>query len=502
MKYYLTILLILICNNIVYGNNSVDSIVNTCRNANVHDTDMAKCVDLKAFEISGMDPRMGLLLSKRTLSISKANKWTKGIALANNEMAVCYNVLGNFDSALLHYQIALDNFKKLGNIKAQSAVLTNISQVYKSKGNYLKALNILEQALKIQNDAKMMLSKGITIENIGIIYMEIDKKSLSKKYLLDAKDIYEKLNDSQSIIRNLVNLGITYDKSGEFDSAIFYFEQALKYNLRKERTRSIQTIYSNLGNAYFHKSELDKAIEIHTKSIQYSKKLKSESSLAIDYGNIGEAYLERHKKTGFATDLNKSISYLKDGFFLCQKIGYIPPQIEFGEKLLEALDIENKDFKLAYTVHRIKTNILDSIMSTDSKLKINELISKNAIEHKENELRISKIENSFNKSENKKIKLQKTVLILVVVIFGLFIILLYLIYINKERLFRRKLKEISQFQAHQIRSPVTKIMSIVYTIRKNPNDEKELLKLLDMLEKSTEELDTRMHEIFEKYLKK
>lgn len=485
-------------NKSLSGKIKVDSLINNCINSNVSDTNIAKCIDLKSFEISSIDPRAGIILAQRVLKISIKEKWEKGIALANNELAVCYNILGKFDSAILHYKQALKVFSQLRNAKAQSSVLTNISQVYRAKGDYLFALKLLDKAYKIQVKSNMAQAQGITLENIGATYLELSDFTKAKKFFHLARYIYLQQRDSQSIIRNTINLGIVYGRTAHYDSALNYLNAALSYSLKKKGSTTLQNVYANLGLIYMHLKDYKNAIYSHSKSIELCLELKSENSLAIEYGNLGEVYLEKFRMDSDSKDLDQAIRYLKKGYFLCQTIGFTPPQIEFGEKLIESLELHGKDYKLAYFVISQVTQLKDSIYSKDNRIKINEIESKNEIEQKEKELKISKIENRLTKTENKKHKQHKIILVLVIIIFGLFILLLYLIYLNRDRLFKRRMTEISQFQSHQVRTPVVKILALSEALRNKDTEQSEVPILLDMLEKSTKELDERIHEIVDK----
>lgn len=504
MKTLHSVLILLSLSPIAYaeGENVIDSIVSNCIKSNRHDTDIAKCLDMKSFEISAYNPHIGIELAKKTLQYSNQHNWLRGIALANNELAVNYNMLGNFDSAAHYYGLALKYFTKMGNLKAQSSVMTNISLVYKSKGDYVTALECLDKALNIQSKAKMPLAEGITLENIGSIFMELKDYKTAKNYYSKANNIYLQLNDSVSLARNLINTGIIYDKSGLYDSALLNLKTALRIHTKNDRIHSIQVVHSNLGIVYMHMRKFNEAIEQHNKAIEYSKRMKSESSLALDHGNIGEVYLERFKLEKKMSDLESAVSYLKSGFFRCQQIGFTPPQIEFGEKLLEAIELKGSDFELAYTVLKQKTHLQDSIFSKDNSLKIQSIENANVMAEKEHQLKISKLENKLSIQENKKHKQHKTILILVIAVFGLTILLLYIIYTNRDRLFKKKMSEISQFQSHQLRLPVVKILSIVESLKTQQNDPIETEKLLNMLEISTNELDLRIHEVVDRTKKK
>ena len=494
------LILIVCCCSLIHvkAESLPDALYLSCITRNGHDTDKIKCLDIKSYELSASNPRLGLKLAEIALSMSQKIKWQKGLALANNELAVNYEMLGDLDSAAYHYNMALKNFTEIGNVKAQSGVMTNISSVYKSRGNYAGALKMLDGALKIQDKHNMDHEKAITLENIGSVYLELKEFEKARIHYLKARSIYYRLKDNTSMARNLLNMGILFDKSGNYDSAVSNLMSALNINLAIDKLNSIQITYSNLGIVYMHMGDFNKAIQFHNKEIDYSRRINSEYSLATDYGNIGEAYMEKFKLEKITHYLGSAIDYLKKGYFLCQKIGFTPPQVEFGEKLIEALELEGKDYHLAFIVFKQKTHLKDSIYSADNRLKIHRLETENVIAQKENELKVSKLKNILAMEESEKHKQQMTILSLLAVSLGLIIGILYLLYINRNRFFRRTMHEISQFQSHQLRSPVAKIMSIVEALNKSDIDKTESDKLLEMLNDSANELDRRIHEIVDK----
>ncbi len=479
-----------------------DSIAVICIKNNLSDTERIKCLDFKSFELSNSDPESGLELAKQALRLAVKIKWKRGIALANNEMAVNYKALSYQDSSIYFYYVALKEFKELKDLRGESGVLANLSLTYKSMGKYVKSLKLLNEALLIQEQLNDYKSKAIILENIGSLYLELKNITFAKQYYLKARSIYIKHKDSVGITRNMINLGIILDKTGDYDSAISNFNSALAINTKLNRLSSIQIIYANLGIAYLHKKEFEKAIYYQKKAIELSEKIGSEFSLAIDMGNIGETYLERFKNSGNESDLHNAIDFLRKGYELCDRIGFTPPQIEFSEKLVQALEIDGKNYLLAFKVLKKGSYLKDSMLSRDNGIKLTRLEAEKEIAIKEKELRIARIESRLSKAENLKHKNEKIILALVIVLFSLVILLLYLLYINRHKIYRRHLSNISQFQSHQLRTPVVKILSIVEELKKEDLNSQEFAKLLDMLGDSTNELDSRIHEVVEQTVKK
>ena len=97
--------------------------------------------------------------------------------------------LDNFKSLSIH--------KKLNNKKQQINILSNLASLYIDQKNYDLAMNKLTEVLAIEK--KLGLESGITIGNMGIIYLNKGSFKLAKIYLDSAISISEKINDLLSL---------------------------------------------------------------------------------------------------------------------------------------------------------------------------------------------------------------------------------------------------------------------------------------------------------------
>lgn len=495
LKKLLILIPALVLINKASAAHTLDSLIRTCKKTGQHDTDFIKCIDLKSFELSNSDPQLGLLLAQKALQLARNIGWSKGIALANNEMAVNYKMLAEPDSAIIHFKASLEEFGRAGNKTAQSGVLANLSQVYQKRGDYVQALKLLNDAYKLREQEKSSSASGIILENIGTIHMELKDLKKAKEYYYKARTIYRNNADSISLARNMINLGILLDKHGEYDSAIRNFSDALLINRKINRLQTVQVCHANLGLAYLHKKDFEKAVHQLTEAVRISEKMGSRYALATSIGNLGVAFFEKFETFRKMEDLEQAIQNLRSGFELCEQIGYAPPQIEFGETLVKAIEYRGKDYKLALQVMRRSNFLKDSIFSMDNTILINRLESEKELALKENELQKTRFESRLAMEESEKHRIEKIILIQVVIMLALLVTVLYLGYINRNRLFRRRMHEISQFQSHELRTPVVKILYIVEELRSGKADKAEIERLLNLLKSSTDELDLRIHEV-------
>lgn len=507
MRHICFILLLICCLakvNISYSArvSTVDSICAKCYTYK-NDTSTMKCLGLLAFELSYSNPRLGLIIAKRTLGLATRASWDKGVALANNEIALNYFTLSNTDSAYWHYLAALSSFRKLKDKNSESGVMANMSLLYKVKGDYKSALYYANQALLLNQQCRNNKSTAIILENIGSLFLEQNDLEKAKSYYTRAGKLYQKEGNNIGLARNLMNLGIIYDKEGAYRTAINSFKSSLLAGEEANRKSSMQVLLANLGIAYMHLQDYDSALYYQRGALKLSEGIANRHAMAIDYGNIGETYLEMYRNDHVADRIKQAIFYLREGYELCRQLKYTPPQIEFGAKLVEAIEYEGEDFKSAFVISKHVQQLKDSVFSKDNSIRLAKMEAQREILMKENELVKIKSENKISVLKNGKSKNEKTILVLGILVFFLIAIIMYMLYMHRANAHKRKMTEMKQFQSHEVRTPVVKITSIVNELMESKiagTDEE--YKLLGMLKDSIAELDYRIHEFVAKLNKK
>lgn len=101
-----------------------------------------------------------------------------------------------------------------------------------------------------------------------------------------------------------INLGVTYEKKGEFDAALHEYKKAAK---------KLPIAYFYMGNIYFRKKDLDKAERSYKKSIKKNPKhAESYNNLAWLYYSSQINLEEAEELANKARILDPSKSHLYD----------------------------------------------------------------------------------------------------------------------------------------------------------------------------------------------
>ena len=148
------------------------------------------------------------------------------------------------DTALILGQKALDWAKKINFPHGESAALNAIGATYRMVGDLQNAMPYCYKSISIaqKQDLKAELAKGYV--NMGIIYSDLKEYDLAIKHIRLAISIIEKVNDKRTYVTALSNLGETYRRNNQLDSALFYLQQSHDLVIGSNNSPTLPFIYS------------------------------------------------------------------------------------------------------------------------------------------------------------------------------------------------------------------------------------------------------------------
>ena len=144
--------------------------------------------------------------------------------------------------------------------------------------------------------------KGETYRNLGIAYQRLGNFHMAVEYherrLQTAKEVGDKAGEGHAY----GNLGIAYHRLGDFHKAIEYYELHLQFAKEMGGRAGEGAAYENLGIAYQSLDNFHKAIEYHEHHLQTAKEVGDKAGEGHAYRNLGIAYQS-------LSDFHKAIEY-------------------------------------------------------------------------------------------------------------------------------------------------------------------------------------------------
>ncbi len=261
------------------------------------------------------------------------------------DLARNWQFLGYFHEENADYSKALEAYvmadslyrlsEKKMNLQANinhCVTLNQIGSIYKKMNDFDNAHHYLTKAYRLNNelakDSLMVFleSKAFCSNSLGTFYNDINWAEEAIPYLLEAADIYEKLSGDwmADLLSIYSNVGLSYKKLGQFDTAYIYYQKALQiaeqaYQVLQDQAalEDIAFVEVNYGMALSDGRRCEEAAVHLQKAVDLYRKMDDQHSMVHQYylatalNNSGTNYLDMNEPKMALKMLNEAISIYK-----------------------------------------------------------------------------------------------------------------------------------------------------------------------------------------------
>jgi serine phosphatase RsbU (regulator of sigma subunit) len=233
---------------------------------------------------------------------------TINLAKLANEL----NNIGKFDTAIIIGDQALKLSKSLHYQKGISTALTYLSFTYRLKGEYNKSLDLLQEALMLNeqrgNKKALMGNYG----NIGNIYEETGNSPKALEYYFKAIRISEILGDKKSMAIGLGNIANVFYNFNQFDKSIEFHKRTIALCEEIQDSVGLAFEMNNTGTTYevLHKPNL--ALEYYFKGLLIAKNINDQEGVLLTTSNIGNCYISLNKLDSARIYLDRALVYSRE----------------------------------------------------------------------------------------------------------------------------------------------------------------------------------------------
>lgn len=270
-----------------------------------------------AFSARLTDPKVTVQLADSALRIAKRIDFLTGIAEAYRVIGVGFAHLENNSLSIKNYIDALKWFNRLNDHKNVARTYINIGNLYKNNDPD-KALKYLNAALKIAhriNDEELL---GGIYFNRAMAY---SKKAEYKKSLTSfdrSYRIFQKLNDTVSMIIYLQNTGRLYYRLNQIDLAKSRLNEAIKAARNLHLYTTLGSCYLSLSYIYLEQKKFRMADSTISEGLKYSK-MVANRTMENDFVRL--TYELELRRKNYIKALNfLSLAYHNDSLLLNENL--------------------------------------------------------------------------------------------------------------------------------------------------------------------------------------
>lgn len=288
---------------------------------------------------------------KKVLSLAKKiDEGEENIEIVDifERIAEANSLLGRYEEARDYWYKALHNVQDSGR---KQKIYSELSMTWKEQGEYEKALEMVEQGLKLEEGSSK--SKAQLLDKKGWIFLrrsqyqkaeEVFKEEIetaekikdrraiaqayhdfgtlciyvkdfenSEKYLKKAKEIREEEEELKELTKTVNNLG-SLQESINMDRCLEYYKQAFNINKEVNDVAMKDTLLNNIGRTYYHKAEFDKAINKLTESYEIKERRGNKYGISLSLVNLALIYAEKG-------DFDKALDYHERSLKIVEELG-------------------------------------------------------------------------------------------------------------------------------------------------------------------------------------
>lgn len=136
-----------------------------------------------------------------------------------NAMGLTYQQKGDMDTAMESFEMALDEYREIGNKRGESMVLNNMGIIHFSRGDLASAEPFYARSRDISHDVGDVQGRANAITNIGLIHQAEYRYQTAVEDLETALDIRRRMGDRGGVANSLINIAIIYLSLGHIPRA-------------------------------------------------------------------------------------------------------------------------------------------------------------------------------------------------------------------------------------------------------------------------------------------
>ncbi|GAB7088750.1 ATP-binding protein [Marinifilum fragile] len=171
-------------------------------------------------------------------------------------------------------------------------------------------VNAQVQALEIRDTQLYITSTN----NLGILFNTKEEYFKSRECYQVVLDFVSEENVSKSRFLALLNMGISFRKSGDYEHAILYLIKTLEYAKNFPSGKELASCYNEIGTVKLQQKLFDEALEFFQKSLQIRERIGHKKGVAGSLNNIGDTY----KKMG---QIRKALDFYQRSLLIKENLG-------------------------------------------------------------------------------------------------------------------------------------------------------------------------------------
>jgi signal transduction histidine kinase len=405
---------------------------------------------------------------------------------------------------------ALALSQKIRNKYHQAESLGLLGLLYFRVGEYEKAIIHHFKSLKLAESLNLHQIVAFRYNDIANVYTEQSRYEQALTYHFKSLEIKERIKDWEGIATSHNNICRVYLNMKEYEKAEEHLNKSIAISQSHNYTRALGISYTHWGELFTAQKNYEKALHYHQKAMQLKLSINDIHSYLFNIYSIGRIYFEQKKYT-------EALKYYHESLDSATHT-HSKRRMQVAYEAIATTYAAIGDFKKAFEYERKYALLSDSLFHERHDTQIELLEIQHEAEKKDTELELLRKEAELKQQSSLRREFALYFSIAIVILLVLFLGLLYkhlnekkraylqlqvknkelssqkmqLTYQQEELLIRneqlaelnRETEGLISVVAHDLRSPLNKILGITRIMRYEDFINPAITEYLQMIDKS------------------
>lgn len=219
-------------------------------------------------------------------------------------VAVVYEMLGDTKSAMERYYNSLEIAENKPDTTLLILVTNNIGELYRKEGDIDLAEQFIMRSLVLSKDQNVPEDMSRAYNNLGLVSRMKQDYGQALDYYRMSLEIADKMGSIVRPVQILFNIGYIYMDQGQYDLAREAFLESLEKSRELNISRGIYHNSFGLGDVYTEFEDYELAMEHYNRALE----MATQMSVPEMEKDVLERIWKLHEKTG---RFEEAFSYLK-----------------------------------------------------------------------------------------------------------------------------------------------------------------------------------------------
>ncbi len=296
------------------------------------------------FNLIFTDPTEARAIFNKVIDLATTADYIRGKAQALKNKAISYDIQGNSNQAIVHYQESLILLENIQDTLGISRLKNNLGIAYKNLDDLKTARKFYQESIALKEILGDVRGVAYGLNNVGEIFQKEGKYDQALDYFTRANQIVDSLDDNRGRSITLSNIAVSYLELGDYPHAIDYLGRSMQLDEDSEDFYSLSYSYVLLAKAYLNTKMIAEGLNAIRRAEEISREI---NALKVYYDSqvLKAQLLREANQIAKLPDLYEEILVLNDSLArlnLTEETARMKAIFESREKEIVIADLQKE----------------------------------------------------------------------------------------------------------------------------------------------------------------